>query len=160
MRYTLYLNVISLLVFLAIPSAGVLYAQEEISIIDLKKDVHKHANAYRQSQHLDRLIAKSGLNRLAQQHAVDMASGRVPFSHQGFNKRVKEAKKYFKRPVSMAENVYMSSYPVSEIAEGCVKGWIKSPGHNRNLKGNYKYTGIGIAKSDDGTYYVVQLYAK
>lgn len=160
MNDTMYLKIASLLFLLTISSVMGIYGQEKIPIIDLRRGVHSEANSYRESRRLNRLIAKSGLNKLAQRHALDMAAGRVPFSHEGFQKRAKDAKAYFRRPISMAENCYMATYPSAQIAERCIKGWINSPGHHRNLKGNYTYTGIGVARSDNGTYYVVQLYAK
>ena len=55
------------------------------------------------------------------------------------------------------ENVGMTDRvkPNSEI----LQGWIDSPPHRANLQGAaYNRTGIGIARSADGTLYYTQLY--
>ncbi|MCI4667070.1 MAG: CAP domain-containing protein [Bacteroidia bacterium] len=160
MNFTNHRWAVALIIIWAMPFLNKMYAQEEVSILDIRKGVYKNVNDYRQELRLNRLQAKSGLNKLAQEHAVDMAEGRVEFSHKGFDKRYKAAKNYFKRGITMAENIYFSTYPSSEIAEGSLNGWIESPPHHKALKGKYSYTGIGVAKGTDGSYFVVQLYAE
>ncbi|MEB3337507.1 MAG: hypothetical protein VKJ46_08605 [Leptolyngbyaceae bacterium] len=35
---------------------------------------------------------------------------------------------------------------------------MKSPGHLKNIKGQYNLTGIGIAKDSQGKYYFTQIF--
>ena len=44
-------------------------------------------NQFRKAQGLPGLMMKDELNKIAKKHSVDMASGRVPFGHQGFDDR-------------------------------------------------------------------------
>jgi uncharacterized protein YkwD len=41
-----------------------------------------------------------------------------------------------------------------------VEGWIDSPGHHANIKGNFDLTGIGVVKNEQGEYYLTQLFVK
>jgi len=84
-----------------------------------------------------------------------MASGTMPFSHDGFDERVRMF------PVAhrgAAENLALSK-GVAEVAEVAVDGWIKSPGHEKNLRGAFNQCGIGAARASDGTFYITQLFA-
>ena len=84
-----------------------------------------------------------------------MSENRVPFGHDGFDDRVKQFP--FRGHHGSAENVaYNNGH--SDTAKVTVDGWIKSPGHRRNLLGNYNYMGIGVYLSN-GTYYYTQMFA-
>ena len=48
----------------------------------------------------------------------------------------------------------------SNPGEVAVEGWIKSPGHHKNMIGDYDLTGIGIAQNSEGTYYFNQIFIK
>ncbi|MEO1215622.1 MAG: CAP domain-containing protein [Bacteroidota bacterium] len=127
------------------------------SYIEIKKEVLKHSNIYRNAQKRRTLSVKSELNKIAQKHSDDMAAGRVDFSHAGFQKRFNAVKKYASFPVSVAENLYATTDPRG-VGEEAVKAWILSPGHKKNLRGKFIYSGIGVSKSSSGEYFVVQLY--
>jgi uncharacterized protein YkwD len=59
----------------------------------------------------------------------------------------------------MGENLaFMKGYP--DPVSVAVKGWINSPGHQKNMVGDYNLTGIGIAKNNAGEYYFTQLFVK
>lgn len=127
------------------------------SYLQIKKDVLRHSNIYRKSQKRRTLEVKLALNKIAQKHSDDMAAGRVDFSHDGFQGRFNAVKKYANFPVSVAENLY-ATYDPSEVGKESVKAWIGSPGHKKNLRGNFNYSGIGVSKSSSGEFFVVQLY--
>jgi uncharacterized protein YkwD len=54
----------------------------------------------------------------------------------------------------------MTSFDESEtlIAQQAVNGWIKSPGHRKNLVGHFNLCGIGVYKSNSGTVYLTQIF--
>jgi len=52
------------------------------------------------------------------------------------------------------------AYLVKKWPINAVKGWINSPGHQKNMVGDYNLTGIGIAKNNVGEYYFTQLFVK
>eukprot|EP00812_Abedinium_dasypus_P015537 NODE_9170_length_351_cov_243.486486.p2 GENE.NODE_9170_length_351_cov_243.486486~~NODE_9170_length_351_cov_243.486486.p2 ORF type:complete len:62 (+),score=14.95 NODE_9170_length_351_cov_243.486486:3-188(+) len=58
----------------------------------------------------------------------------------------------------MGENLALNS-GVASVAQTAVDGWIKSPGHEKNLRGRYNLCGIGTARSANGTFYLTQLFA-
>jgi len=45
-------------------------------------------------------------------------------------------------------------------ARAVVNDWLKSPGHKRNIEGNYKFTGIGVTRNMQNQIYFTQIFAK
>ena len=41
-----------------------------------------------------------------------------------------------------------------------VNMWLNSPGHKRNIEGNFTLTGIGIAEADNGYLYFTQIFLR
>jgi len=112
-------------------------------------------NRYRASHGLPPCRWNAGIAEIAAEHAAAMASGAATFSHDGFNARVSRF------PVAQrgaGENLALSS-GVADVAGTAVNGWIKSPGHEKNLRGNWNVCGIGTARSANGTFYTTQLFA-
>lgn len=87
--------------------------------------------------------------------SIDMGQGRVPFSHDGFDKRM--AAVPF-RVRTFAENVAWNA-GCSEPEKAAVNGWIKSPGHRKNMLGNFEYCGIAVYRNARGAVYFTQLFA-
>jgi len=86
---------------------------------------------------------------------TDMAEGRVPFGHQGFTGRMKRMPGIVR---GAAENVAWNTGG-DDVAKIAVDGWIDSPGHRRNMLGNYDECGIGVYEHN-GRFYLTQLFAK
>lgn len=124
---------------------------------DLEQAVVRQVNAYRVRRHLRSLGVDSALARIAREHSRDMAERRVSFGHDGFNDRVKEADRRFDFS-EIAENVALNDYPRSRTVTVAVDGWLGSPHHRENIEGNFDRTGVGIARSGDGTYYYTQIF--
>jgi uncharacterized protein YkwD len=122
---------------------------------DLVKDILENTNDFRKSRDLPALVMRDDLNAIAQKHSADMAGGRVAFGHDGFNQRQQQAKAKLKSLRAFAENV---AYGV-DSGEEVVKLWKNSPGHRRNMLGNYKYIGIGAATDSRGRIYYTQVFA-
>lgn len=123
----------------------------------LVMDVVKETNQFRKLNGLPALIAKDELNKIAQKHSLDMASGRVAFSHAGFEDRSKKAAKIItgnKGGFRFAENVAYGSKTAKEV----LNGWENSPGHRKNIMGTYRYIGVGIAADKKGTLYFTQIF--
>jgi uncharacterized protein YkwD len=124
----------------------------------LDLQIHEQVNRHRQSAGLPPLTWSSVLADLAAAHSRRMASGEVPFGHDGFEERVATARQAI--GVSRAaENVATNNYPVGEAAARVVQGWLASPGHRRNIDGAFQLTGVGVARTSSGTYFATQLYA-
>jgi uncharacterized protein YkwD len=92
----------------------------------------------------------------ARKHAQAMAAKKAPFSHDGFEQRAKALKSFLSWS-GVGENLaYIKGYP--DVVATAVKGWIQSPGHRKNMEGNFNLTGIGVAKNAAGDYYFSQLF--
>ena len=126
------------------------------SVDAIEKAVYDQVNQYRASKGLPPLTVLAAISEQARIHSQNMASGQVPFSHQGFQQRVTALAIPYS---SAAENVaYNQGY--SDAATVAVQGWIKSSGHRQNMEGNFDLTGIGVAINAQGQYYVTQLFIR
>ncbi|MBD1807035.1 CAP domain-containing protein [Microcoleus sp. FACHB-SPT15] len=124
----------------------------------LEQSVHQQINKYRQSRNLPPLALDARISEQSRLHSQAMASGKVPFSHNGFEARVKAIGQSIPYG-SAAENVaYNQGY--SNPDQQAVEGWIKSPGHRKNMEGQFDVTGIGITKNAKGEYYFTQVFIK
>jgi uncharacterized protein YkwD len=124
----------------------------------MEQSIHTQINQYRRSKGLPTLTLNSRITQQARAHSQAMANGKVPFSHQGFDQRVKVISRAISYS-SAAENVAQNQ-GFSNPDRQAVQGWIKSPGHRKNIEGSYNLTGIGIARSSNGTYYLTQIFIR
>lgn len=122
------------------------------------RKIHDRINAYRSSQGLKPLLIDPFISKIAAEHSREMAEGKVAFGHEGFQQRAKtiEAKVKFR---SIAENVGLSTVQADPEDE-VVTGWLKSPGHLKNIKGDFELTGIGVSKKGNEKNYFTQIFLK
>jgi uncharacterized protein YkwD len=120
----------------------------------LVQDVVNRTNEFRKLNGLPALVMQPALNHIARKHSEDMAKSKVPFGHDGFGQRNSLAQKAIPGIRSFAENVAYGARSGSEV----VSMWKNSAGHRRNMVGNYKYIGIGIAKDSKGRIYYTQIF--
>ncbi len=113
-------------------------------------------NEHRSKIGLKPLIFNNAINKEALGHSQNMASGSVAFGHDGFEQRAERLRKAIPNANGTGENVAYGS----RTAEDVVKMWLNSPGHRKNIEGKFNLTGIGIAKSADGTLYYTQMFIK
>ncbi|MEG5113538.1 CAP domain-containing protein [Microcoleus sp. A2-C5] len=126
------------------------------SLADLEKAVNQQINLYRASKKLPPLTVDPRISQIARIHSENMASGKVKFSHDGFEGRAKAITVPYQ---SVAENVaYNMGY--NDPVRNAVEGWIKSDGHRKNIESQFNLTGIGIAKNAKGEYYFTQLFVR
>ena len=124
----------------------------------LEQSVYQQVNQYRKSKNLPPLKWNPQITQEARNHSQAMASGKTPFSHDGFDRRVKAIDKSVAYRAA-AENVaYNQGY--SDPGKQAVQGWLKSPGHLKNIEGNFDLTGVGITKNAKGEYYLTQIFIK
>lgn len=128
------------------------------NFLTLEEYTHELINQYRKSQNLPPLTLDSRISKEARAHSQAMANGAVPFSHNGFEQRAKAIDKSISYS-GAAENVaYNQGF--SDPAKQAVEGWLKSPGHLKNIQGQYDLTGVGVAKNAKGEYYLTQIFIK
>mmetsp|Transcript_28152 Transcript_28152/g.24882 ORF Transcript_28152/g.24882 Transcript_28152/m.24882 type:complete len:92 (+) Transcript_28152:571-846(+) len=88
------------------------------------------------------------------EHSKNMAEGKVPIGHDGFQDRMHKVPFYIR---SFSENVAWNSNS-SDPVETAVIGWINSPGHRKNLLSVSSHCGIAVYVKA-GNYYFTQLFA-
>lgn len=133
-----------------IPSEQEIQQQEE--------QLLKMINEVRRSHDLPDLVYWDALAINALEHSTNMADNKVEFGHGGFDQRAQNVKKMGKYR-ALGENVAYTYY-VRDPLQKSIDMWMKSPGHRKNILGDYTKTGIGIAYSQDGTCYLTQLFSK
>lgn len=124
----------------------------------LEMDVFYAVNEYRKKTGSDALVWSDDIAIASREHSQAMATGQAEFSHDGFDSRMKEISDFM--PLSgMGENIAYN-LGSKDPAGLAVSDWIASPGHRQNMIGDYEYTGIGVAVSQDGYYYFNQIFIK
>jgi uncharacterized protein YkwD len=83
-----------------------------------------------------------------------MAAKRVPFGHAGFDVRVNAISRPLGNVSAAAENVAEGRMTAKQV----VAGWLHSPGHKKNIVGNYNLTGIGYAVDPDGIIFFTEIF--
>ncbi|MBD2343333.1 CAP domain-containing protein [Anabaena subtropica] len=131
------------------PSGG----QSNGNTASIEQSVFQQINQYRQSQNLKPLTRNASIDEQARIHSQNMASGKVPFSHQGFDQRTKALNMPYK---SASENVAYNQD--RDSATRAVQSWLQSSGHLANIKGNFNETGIGVAVNAQGVVYLTQIF--
>lgn len=112
------------------------------------------SNNFRKTEGKSELIWNDALYNIAMTHSKNMAEGKVPVGHDGFNDRLKQVP-FFVR--SFSENVAYN-YNMADPVETAVIGWINSPGHRKNLLSESTHCAIGVYVQS-GRYYFTQLFA-
>jgi hypothetical protein len=133
---------------------------------EIEKKILEAANDYRAKNDVGKLVIDNRLNRIAQLHAKALAKADKfgdddrnahVLDGKGPLDRVKAGKYEFAR---ITENV---AYNIGsrDPAEDAMKGWIASPGHQKNLVDKLvTQTGIGAAKGASGRWYFVQMFGR
>jgi uncharacterized protein YkwD len=122
----------------------------------LEASAHNQINAYRASKGLPAIVWNDAIANQARQHSAAMANGQTAFGHDGFQDRVKGSGVTYQ---GAAENVaYNQGY--SDPVTVAVEGWLKSPGHLKNIEGNYDTAGIGVARNAKGEIYLTQVFVR
>ncbi|WP_315815429.1 CAP domain-containing protein [Paraflavitalea speifideaquila] len=130
------------------PSTATVAPGLEDQILDL-------INQYRQKKGLPALATDPVIEAEARRHTIAMASHRSPFGHDGFSYRSKVITSKIPGVTATAENVAYGSRSAREA----VDGWLRSPGHKKNIEGKFKLTGIGVARDEKSTLYFTQIFA-
>jgi uncharacterized protein YkwD len=153
-----------------------------INVEELETRIHALINKERRNHGLSSLSWNSALSKIAGKHSRDMAK-RKYFDHQspeghGFSDRYKKGGYSCSVPVKAtiytgAENIFQNNLydrvvyvngaarydwnSMQKIAETTVQGWMKSPGHRKNiLTPHWRSEGIGVSIAPDDKVYITQ----
>jgi uncharacterized protein YkwD len=120
----------------------------------MEEEILVYVNKHRRSRGLSALQMNSVITTEAEKHSRNMAIGRTPFSHNGFESRVERITNQIGYVRASGENVAVGNMSAKQV----VNGWLHSPGHRRNIEGKYTLTGIGVAQQGNGKIYYTQLF--
>ena len=126
------------------PSSATAYDDEILTLI----------NDHRRSIGKPALAKNQVIWEQANGHSRNMASGKVPFSHDGFDARIAAIRAALGPGGSGAENVAMGYSSAAAV----VNAWLGSAGHRANIEGNSTRTGVSAVKSTGGTWYYTQIF--
>lgn len=115
-------------------------------------------NRVRQDHGLQPLKHWTQLSDCARGHSQNMADEKCSFGHDGFDDRADHMWSQANL-ASFAENVAYS-HRYDDPVKIAVDGWMKSPGHRKNILGDFEETGVGVAITTEGKFYITQLFAK
>ena len=125
-------------------------------VVSLSAQILRYVNEYRRSKGLSALQPNSFISSVALGHSRDMLTGKTPFGHDGFRQRIDRISGKLGRLHMAAENVASGPMGAREV----VDGWLHSPGHRRNIEGDFRLTGIGLAAGANGMIYFTQIFIK
>lgn len=120
----------------------------------LANDILTLVNNHRAAMGLQPLAFNKTISEAAESHSRNMGAKKIPFGHDGFDSRMNKLSNALKPASAFAENVAYGP----TTAEQAVDMWLHSPGHKKNIEGDYNLTGIGIVKGRDGELYFTQIF--
>ena len=122
----------------------------------MSRQILVYVNEYRRSKGLPALQPNSFISSVALGHSRDMLTGKSPFGHDGFRDRINVISGRLGKLHVAAENVASGPMGAREV----VDGWLHSPGHRRNIEGDFRLTGIGLAEGRNGMIYFTQIFVR
>jgi len=125
-------------------------------LLQREREVHRLINQYRISKNLPPLTPDEVITRQARVHSHAMAKKKVPFGHNSFRKRVKRISRSLPYRTASENVAYNKGY--SDCSRQAVQSWLESTRHRKNITGNYRLTGIGVARNPEGGYYFTQIF--
>jgi uncharacterized protein YkwD len=129
-------------------------AHPPVAITAISRQILFYVNEFRRSKGLPALLANSYISSVALGHSRDMLTGKTPFGHDGFRQRIDRISGKLGRLHVAAENADSGPMGAREV----VDGWLHSPGHRRNIEGDFRLTGIGVAEAANGMIYFTQIF--
>jgi uncharacterized protein YkwD len=123
---------------------------------NIDKGILYYVNLHRHSMGMPLLQLNEVESEVAARHSRDMAAGRIPFGHMGLQSRVDAIKKELGPVSSTGENVALGQRSPKEV----VSDWLKSPGHRKNIEGDFRLTGIGLARDSKGLIYYTEIFTR
>ena len=139
-------------------STPIYIAQADTSIASLEQAVRDRVNQYRASRSLPALAIDTRISEQARIHSQNMATGKVPVSHDGVYQRLQTINRVI--PLSAAGENVAYNYGYKNPANAAVEFWLKSTAHRQNIEGNFNLAGIGVAKDPRGYYYFTQIFIR
>jgi uncharacterized protein YkwD len=131
--------------------------RDVISLDGMENGILQQVNAYRRKIGKPALQMMDAASTQAEIHSRNMAQQKTAFGHDGFESRISNIRKQSSATInSAAENVAFGELTAQKV----VDGWLHSPGHKKNIEGDYNFTGIGVARDKNGRIYYTQIFLR
>jgi len=111
-------------------------------------------NQHRTSIGLKDLVFDGNIQVYAAEHSRNMAAKVVEFGHDGFDDRAAKIIQAIQAK-SVAENVAWGQ----NSAEQLVQSWLDSPGHRKNIEGEFDRASLSAVKSSENRWFYTQMFA-
>lgn len=140
-------------------------AGAKLDIARVEREIVRLTNEFREREGRSTVEKNEELEAAAQYFADYMArTGRYGHTADGSQPSAR-AEKHGYDYCLVSENIgyqYSSTgFEADALAKQFTQGWIESPGHRENmLDRDVVDTGVAVARSDDGTYYAVQMFGR
>lgn len=121
---------------------------------ELEEELLNQVNEYRTALGLVAMQVDPTAYEFAKSHNEYMIT-EDRLSHDHFSKRAQQLTQ-LTGGTEVAENV-ARNYPSPKSA---LEAWLQSPGHRKNIEGNYNFTGISIKSDPKGNLYFTQIFLK
>ena len=131
-------------------------SNSDIDMTGMETDILGYINEHRKAIGKNELKMVAAASTEAAKHSAAMASRRTGFGHGGFEIRVTNITRQIGPVSAAAENVAYGKLTAQQV----VDGWLKSPGHKKNIEGSYTLSGIGVAKDSKGVIFFTQIFLK
>lgn len=129
-------------------------AMEQSQMLSITEEILQLVNSHRESLGYNLLEFNDLANTLAYEHTEYMINQK-DISHDAFDDR---ANQLFdeENAVGVGENVAYGQ----QSAQAVMQAWLDSPGHKKNIEGDFTHIGIAAVKNSNGVYYYTQLFLK
>lgn len=122
---------------------------------EIEREILRLVNEHRAGLGLAALIWNDSIAEVARGHSQDMADGKVPFGHDGFNDRVALLGSI------LGCSVVAEVIAYSDSAANAVAALIASNDHRYILEGDYALSGVGVVKESPGPgFYATQMFTR
>lgn len=147
-----------LLIMGLIVCAGSVSSDDSFDPAALEREVATRIDAHRKASNLPAFSYDDKIAAISRKHSQDMAAGKIPLGHDGFQARAKKISGFLAL-AGAAENVSKHRRE-SDFAETAVIGWLDSPVHRKNIDGDYSVTGVGAARDAEGVVFFTQFFVR
>lgn len=134
-------------------------------IAAIERDVIRVVNGVRDSYDARPLQSNDAMTRAARGHARELAQRGVLDHASSTPGRETFAKRLGAEGAPAftlaGENLIQLPYIARDVADEAVKSWLGSPSHRAQLlEPTFTDTGVGIARANNGDWYIVQLFIR
>jgi uncharacterized protein YkwD len=133
-------------------------AAKDEHYLELVNRVHRQVSEFRREHGFKPLTLDPTISAEAREHSAEMARSEKTISHRGFNQRLEDIRK--KIPYRAAAENVAAAAGYEDAAQTVVEGWKNSLEHRKNMLGDFSLTGIGVAQSNNGTYFFTQIFVE